>query len=1011
MKKEYNFFNCFCQYLITCSLPALIIGCQPVENRHLTELSKNAVSTLEIAPGFQVELIAAEPLISDPVAMEIDEYGRLYVVEMHGYPLDKSGSGKIKLLSDTDGDGQMDKSIIFAENLMLPTGIMRWKKGVLVTDAPDILYLEDTDDDGKADIKQTILTGFALSNPQHNVNNPLLGLDNWIYLANEPAVSTQAFKDKFGDRGDKVYFPAKPDGPRLPQNANGRNVRFRLDDYKLEMLAGKTQFGQSFDEWGHHFFNNNSNHAFQEMIAARYVERNPDFLVTNVNQSLSDHGNAAKVFPITKSPNHQLLTDVGVITSASGITIYNGGAFPEDYENTTFVTESVHNLVHVDKLKDKGTTYIASRIFPEKEFLASTDSWFRPVNQYVGPDGALYVLDYYRQIIEHPEWMSEEVINSGALYNGVDQGRIYRITTEGTKPLNWSKNITLGDETSEELVTKLTDKNSWGRRNAQRLLIDRNERKVVPALVKMAKNESSPMGRLHALWTLEGMGQLSADLIKDALKDPVSGIRENAIKLAEFHMDLEPDLKEAILALESDSDPKVRYQLLYTIGFIDTPRANKVRQNLLFQDIEDEWVQVAALSGISSQQSDLLDAVLARFQGDIPAYTSLVKRLSAMTGNSGKTKEINALVQKATEPAPEGKAKWQASVLEGLAQGLRGSNSTNSQAEQNMLIRTFFEHPSAAVRNASLQVLQVLGLPQNSHTERAIERSVQIAGNKALPAEQRAEAVKFLTLKNPEEYNSLFTSLIVPGEPLSVQRASLNALNSTPGKAVSEYVLQQWPILTPELRDAAINGFLTNSERVKMLLDAIEEGKIQKTSVGWRRSVRLMTQGDEALKGRARLLFDTEDNARKEVIKKYESAVELTTNIKRGKAVYQQQCAVCHQMGETEGNEFGPDLASLKNRQPISIIKDIIDPNLSIADGYDLWTVELNSGELLQGVISAETSTALTLRNAGGFKKTISRQDIKSLKAMDRSAMPVGLETQIDQQEMADLIAYIKQLK
>src|SRR5688572_23161056 len=231
---------------------------------------ENAVSTFEIEPGFKIELIAAEPLIADPVAMEIDENGNMYVVENHGYPLDKTKSSKVKLLRDTDGDGQMDKSMIFADTLVMPTGVLRWKKGILVTDAPDVLYMEDTNGDGKADIIEVVLTGFALANPQHNVNTPIFGLDNWIYLAHERALGSEVYKDMFGDRGGDIYFPAKPDAVRLPENANGRNVRFRPETHELEMLASSTQYGHSFDVWGNYLTVNNSNHAMHAVIPDEY---------------------------------------------------------------------------------------------------------------------------------------------------------------------------------------------------------------------------------------------------------------------------------------------------------------------------------------------------------------------------------------------------------------------------------------------------------------------------------------------------------------------------------------------------------------------------------------------------------------------------------------------------------------------------------------------------------------------------------------------------------------------
>ncbi len=273
-------------------------------------LAENALSTFELEPGFKIELLAAEPLISDPVDMEIDEYGRVYVVEMHGYPLDKSGTGKIKLLTDTNSDGRIDKSTVFADGLVLPNSIMRWKKGLIVTDAPAVMYLEDTNNDGLADVKDTLLTGFALSNPQHNLNSPVLGIDNWIYLGHEGAVTTQTYRKEFGDPGTEIYFPKQPKDPRLPPNASGRSVRFRPDEYELETTSSNTQFGHSFDTWGHHFLVENWNHIIQEVIAAPYLKRNPDLLVSEATQSLSDHSNAAEVFPITKNPERQLLTDV-----------------------------------------------------------------------------------------------------------------------------------------------------------------------------------------------------------------------------------------------------------------------------------------------------------------------------------------------------------------------------------------------------------------------------------------------------------------------------------------------------------------------------------------------------------------------------------------------------------------------------------------------------------------------------------------------------------------------------
>jgi len=392
------------------SILSLITGCNRNEELRLISPVEpiNVLQTMELADdNLEIELFASEPLISDPVAMEIDELGRMYVVEMPGYPDDIEGTGRVKLLRDTDGDGYPDTATIFASGLILPNGIMRWKEGVLVTDAPDLIYLEDSTGDGVANIRKTMITGFATTNPQHRYNKPLYGLDNWIYLANKGIIRTEEFADLFGDEGSNIHFVNESGSPVLPQNANGRNLRIRPDSLQLEILSGSSQFGHDFDAWGSHFLLSNAHHNYHEAIANKYVDRNRDYSVSQVVQYTPTHGNAAEIYPITDNPEHQLLTDVGVITSASGMTYYLGGLFGEQYDNVTFIAESVHNIVHADKIEEIGPVYKAERLFENKEFLASTDSWFRPVNFYVGPDGALYILDYYRRFVEHPEWMDE----------------------------------------------------------------------------------------------------------------------------------------------------------------------------------------------------------------------------------------------------------------------------------------------------------------------------------------------------------------------------------------------------------------------------------------------------------------------------------------------------------------------------------------------------------------------------------------------------------------------------
>ena len=971
-----------------------------------------ALSTFEIASGFQIELVASEPLVSDPVDMEIDEYGRLYVLEMHGYPLDKSGAGQVKLLSDTDEDGKLDKSTVFADNLTLPFGVMRWKKGILVADAPDILYFEDSTGDGKADIREVVLTGFAFSNAQMNAGNPLYGLDNWIYLTSESGGTYQVYKEQFGDLGSDIHYTEVENGPVLRLEGSGRTVKFRPDQHKLELTSGVTQFGHGFDTWGRHLLGNNSNHIYHEVVAAQYLKRNPDLIVSSAVQTLTDHG--SNVYSITSKPEHQLLTSIGVFTSGCGNTFYSGAAFPAPYnDKVSFIAEPVSNTVHADFLSDDGASFKASRLSgqEDKEFLASTDSWFRPVNMYVGPDGSLYLLDYYRQIIEHPEWMSEEAIKEGNLYNGRDMGRIYRISAAGAKPAEWIKHLSLGDYSDDELIKQLANPNGWWRTNAQRLLVDRNNDATVPALADMAKSSSSPLGRLHALWTLEGMGRLDPAVIVHALKDPLPGIRENAVRLLERHLDDSPHLAIALLSLESDPDAKVRFQLLCTLGFIQNAEAAAVRNRLLLKDINDKWVQIAALSAQGSQSSSLLKLLLQHYDSENPAYASMIERLTSMTGARGNGEMLRDLVRQALTGRSEKNYSWQAAILTGLGEGLarRKSDRNDLVSVERLVVVSVFDHPSAPIRKAALEILRSSGIHSEKIYKDAIAKALAIARDTELPEERRTESIQFLGLKDPAPYASFLKSLIRPQEPTAVQLAALQTLSLVPGREVTDYAIENWEALTPQVRTAAINTFLSSEERVASLLDAIDSGRVQKASVSFYQGVRLMTQRTPALRTRARSMFS--ENEEEKVIAEYKKALTMKGDVAKGEGVYKTNCSMCHQAGAKLGVAYGPDLATIKSWNPEGILANIISPNLSIAAGYELWEVEMDDGQSLQGIISSETPAAISIRNPGAPEKNISRLDIKSLKTINVSAMPAGLENNITQQEMADLIAFLTQKK
>jgi len=979
---------------------------------------QKALKSLQVMEGFKVELVAAEPLIADPVAMEVDEDGNLYVVEMHGYPLDVSGSGKVKLLKDTDNDGFPDKSIVFADHLTLPTGIMRWKKGIIVTDAPDVLYLEDTNNDGRADIRKKMLSGFALSNPQHNLNTPRFELDNWIYLGHEGAVTPFVYKKEFGDKGTKIVFPDNPNAPQLDPNANGRAVRFKPDSYEVEELSGRTQYGHAMDAWGHHLYTSNANHLYHEVLANQYLKNNPALLVPNATQNISDHGDAAEIYPITEAPNHQLLTDVGVITSSCGVTWYLGGAFGEKFKNVTFIAEPVHNLVHADVIKDAGASFTASRLNEKSEFLASKDAWFRPVNFYVGPDGALYVIDYYRQIVEHPEWMSDEITKSGALYNGTDKGRIYRIVPEKGLPMNWLGKLNLSKKTAVELVKLLENENGWYRRTAQRLLLHRQAKEAVPALHELISKGKLPEAKVHALWLLDGMQSVGSEEIVRTLKDANAGVRENGIRVADRHLNsnFKANLEKELLAMQNDESAKVRFQLLNTLGFFKSPEAEKARLVLLKRDFNDRWAGLAGIASFAGKENQIFDLAIREFtQKQTPETAEFFSSLAATIANGTDKSAVSEMLKKMAVDT-QGIDWWKAATLNGITklwQFKKGASSL-STLEKEQLLAHFSMKTSPELRTASLNLLEVVGLPKGKLLDEKLESAVTALNNPASLSEKganvdafRADGIALLSMANSGEIKPLLQQLLTQNETEKIQVAALKTLGKTADNQTCLFLLKAMKNFSPALKTEAVNVFLSKPERINLLLKAIEEKDVDKWVVGWRQMVRLMNYYDADIRVYARKVLSVNED-RKAVLNKYMPALEMKGIQSKGKLVFEKNCASCHQIEGVKGVNFGPDLSTLRSRNANSVLTEILNPNNSIADNYDFWTLELKNGTSISGVILQENATGLSVREMGGVESVIQKKDVAKMQKSETSIMPNGLENAISVQQMADLIAFIK---
>ncbi len=977
---------------------------------------KQALQTFKIEPGFRIEPYIAEPDIRSPVAMEFDENGRIYVVENSGYPLNIEGKvGRIVLLEDADGNGRPDRRTVFADKLTMPTGVMRWKKGVLVTDAPDVLYFEDTNGDGSAEIRRVILTGFAFTNPQHTVNSPIYGLDNWIYLAHEGPATAIVFPNQFGDRGGSVRFPDRPDAPSL--DPARRMVRFRPDTGQLEYLATSTQFGHSFDAWGHHFTVSNEDHVRQEVIRASYLVRNPHLPIGSAMERISDHRPAADVYPIAQNGRVEMLSGVGSFTSACGITVYLGGAFPPSLGLFSLVAEPAQSLVHRDVLTPNRATHVARRARESVEFLASTDPWFRPVNFYVGPDGAIYLLDYYRLMVEHPEWTATHTHHSPDLYKGDDRGRIYRISPESNWPLPGK--IQLGEATTEQLVQQLASPNIWWRRTAQRLLVDRGGADAAALLTRLLETSQSSVARLHALWTLDGLNRLEARHIERALDDPEAGVRENAILLAEPRLRDQPRIVEKLLKMETDPDGRVQFQLLSTLGGVDSPDSRAVQHRLLANNIDDPWMQIAALSASSDRAAQLFPSVAAFTDKHTDARARLFQQIGVVIGARRKPVEVRQVLTTVLRNSNTDSSWWRAASLDGLAQGLGVSRPTSPPASNlgGDLLLTLFERSDAEVRRAALRVLAATGLPPRAAPLlRRVAATAQAGSND--PA-LRADSIGLLALGDPQapvvgvgphdklNNEALFKTLIDPKQPEAVQVAAARALGRVKGGEIGTYFIARWKSMTPAVRMEAADAMFLDPERPKQLLDAIRSNAVQPWTLQFRHRRNLLMSRDVALREAARTLLEEKAGDRNEVLKRYQAALERDGDAQKGRVVFERVCAKCHKLNGV-GNDVGPDLATVRNRTPQMILPDIIMPSRSISQNYESYVVETKSSGIIVGVMGAQTPTTITIRHEGATEDVIRREDIIDMRITELSSMPADVEKLVSIDEMADLLEFLK---
>jgi len=943
----------------------------------------DALGTMQVRKGFHLELVAAEPLVIDPIAMCFDENGRLFVVEMRDYSERRNEKlGRIRMLESTKGDGKYDKATVFLDHLPWPTAVCCYNGGVLVGACPDIIYAKDTNGDGVADEVKTVFTGFGTTPEKLNVqglfNNFIWGMDNRIHGCS-------------AEEGGLVSQTLHPE--RKPIDVRGKGFVIDPRDWSMTTENGGGQYGLSFDPFGRMFTCTNSSHIETFMYDARYAGQNDFYTMPPARKSIAVDGPAAEVFRISQEEAWRVLRtrwriggvargpiegggrSSGYFTSASGITIYTGNAFGPEYVGDAFVGEPAQNLIHHKQIWREGLELVARRSDDEKsiEFCASTDNWFRPVDFANAPDGCLYVADMYREIIEHPWSLPPEIKKHLDLNSGNDRGRIYRIARDGfVQP---AAPVKLGAATTAELVALLEHPNGWHRQTASRLIFERQDKSKLVKLMHLARESASPVGRLQATWALRGLGFAVDDIAIGAMEDQDFHLRCQGLQWSEVGL-LAPEhrqLRAAVGSLVNDPEIAVRFQLALTLGQSPDPERSMLLAEIARRDIGNAWVTAAVLSSSTTCAAELFDALA----GD-PEFLA--------------TKESRAFLSDLVQ------------IIGASSDEERGSRVLAFSRRDEVTPAMAFSVAAGWFRGIERKGRLV---DQRSKLAELFERARSVTAGLSRPQDDRIAALQLLAY---EEYESVRTALIKPlkeHQALAVQQAALGAMDRFSDARVADDLLGVWSDVKPAgVRSELISVLLHRPERTMRLLEAMKAGKLRQADLDAAQVRLLLRSNDSQVQALARQVLNAPTTQRAAVIESFRPALTMLGDASRGHLIYQQRCVSCHRTG-AEGSAVGPDFVTVRNWGREKLLIAIVDPSREVAANYIAYMVETKDGAIVLGIFSNDTPASLTIRQPYGKETTIARPQIRKIGSDGRSLMPDGLELGLTQQNMADLLEFV----
>ena len=1004
--------------------------CKPEELASLTypvggpKPASEAVKTFQLHPEFKVTIAADEHVAEKIMSLDWDPQGRLWVIETPEYPggLDvnkndfkaywnraqdpvnfpvggkqpRKPKDRVSILEDTDGDGVMDKKTVFADGLQLPTSLVFYKDGVIVAQAPDILWIRDTDHDGKADKIEVLYTGWGTFDTHAVINNFRWGPDGWIYGTvgyTRGHLKSGDGKKDFGDFASGVYR-FRPDGSMIEQvaagNCNTWGCEVAPDG---EIVFTTATCGEPI------------NHV---VIPEKYLTRGQVGGMKSYLNIIEEN----KIYPAfdEKRQPYVQIDWVGAWTAAAGACIYDGGAWPGKWEPddrySFFMGEATRQIYHHEFLDPKGATYQGRKEDGRKqtEFLASTDYWFRPIHSRVGPDGAIYLVDFYNQIATHNDTRGPaHGARNAATRPDRDHHftRLWRIQHKDAKALPPFK---LDANDPAGLVKMLEHPNGWVRTTANRLLNETQPAAAVSALTQELKGGPTKYSRIQSLYALNNLGKLDDTLLFAALKDTDSGVRKNAAHLSAERTDAPAANRQALEALLNDTDGRAKIDALMALGSLPANRETADAVVAVWPTLKDQWFESAAVGAAAKDPLLYLQAALeAKDPAFLAGFVPHLARLAANQADSAKAAKFVALL--AAAPAAADGLKQAA--LDSFTANFKGSAPAWSDP-----LSAGLKGLLASDRTAGA----VLPLVAKWDTDGKLAAEVKPAVTKAeaqladasLSDDVRGQiAVNLIGVRKLDASILPAVSALLGGNSsVALQKRVIDALGA--GNDTAAALVAAFAKLPPELVEPAFGQLVKRAESANALLDVLESKQVDLMKLGPARQHRLRTHPDLAVARRANAVIDglkgPEAKQKDDLLAKLTPEVVKPGNVENGHKLFTANCAVCHAF-KTEGRNLAPNLTGMGAHGPADLLVHIVDPNRQVEPNFISTTIETKDDQTYDGIIDRENAQEVVLRNATG-DYTLRTADIKSRASSGRSLMPEGFE-QLGGEGLRDLLAFI----